>query len=122
MNIRIFLLNHEKNSYAARLAPELAFLFEKQLPAEGGVRTYPSIRDAANEVSAAFSDSHAILFLAEPARFAETKKALAASVGLNLSSGIPWRGKTPISLSPTLTRRKTAARSSARTGCTPVFR
>ena len=84
MNIRIFLLNNEKNSYARRLAPELAFLFEKQLPAEGGVRSYPSIRDAADDVAAAFSDSHAILFFAEPARYADTKRALAASVGLTL--------------------------------------
>ena len=39
MNIRIFLVNNEKNNYAARLAPELAFLFEGQLPSEGGVRS-----------------------------------------------------------------------------------
>ena len=84
MNIRIFLLNNPKNSYAGRLAPELAFLFERQLPAEGGVRSYPSIRDAAGDVAAAFSDSHVILFLAEPAKLAETKKALASSVGLKL--------------------------------------
>ena len=84
MNIRIFLVNNEKNNYAARLAPELAFLFEGQLPSEGGVRSYRSLRDAADDVAAAFSDSHAILFLAEPARLAETKKLLAASVGLTL--------------------------------------
>ena len=84
MNIKIFLLNNEKNSYARRLAPELSFLFEAQLPAEGGVRSYPSIRSAADDVAAAFADSHAILFFAEPSRFADTKKALSASVGLSL--------------------------------------
>lgn len=84
MNIKIFLLNNEKNSYARRLAPELAFLFEAQLPAEGGVRSYSSIRSAADDVAAAFADSHAILFFAEPSRFAETKKALSSSVGLSL--------------------------------------
>ena len=85
MNIRIFLLKSEQSSYAARLAPELKCVFAEHLPADGGVQGFASIRDAAEEIRRAFADSHAVLFFAEPDRYAAAKKELAASVGLSLS-------------------------------------
>ncbi|MBQ6117748.1 MAG: hypothetical protein IJK98_00820, partial [Clostridia bacterium] len=84
MTIKIFLLKNEQNSYAKRLAPELAHLFAAYLPEGNGVLEYASVRDAAEEISRAFADSHVILFLAEPAKYAETKSALASAIGLQL--------------------------------------
>ena len=84
MNIKIFLLTNDQNSYAKRLAPELSHLFAQYLPAQGGIWEFPSVREAAESISQAFTDSHAILFFAEPNRFAETKSLLASSVGLQM--------------------------------------
>ena len=84
MNIRIFLLNGRQNSYAARLAPELRCIFANYLASEESLGQYPSIRDAAEQIRLAFNDSHAVLFFAEPERYADTKKALSALIGLPL--------------------------------------
>ena len=84
MNIKIFLLKNDSNSYARRLEPQLAHLFAAYLPAEGGVQEFPSFRDAADAVSQAFKDAHAILFFASPELFADTKRLLTSSIGLQL--------------------------------------
>ena len=84
MNIRIFLLHSEQNSYAARLSPELKCVFGDYLASDDGVRSFPSVREASDQIRLAFGDSHALLFFVEPARYAESKKALAASIGLSL--------------------------------------
>ena len=84
MNIKIFLLKSERNSYAARLAPELKCIFSEYLPAQDGLQEFGSVKEAASAIAQAFRDSHAILLFAEPAKYAETKKTLSASIGLPL--------------------------------------
>lgn len=84
MNIKIFLLKSERNSYAARLAPELKCIFSEHLPAQDGLQEFGSVKEAAPAIAQAFRDAHAILLFVEPAKYAETKKSLAASIGLPL--------------------------------------
>ena len=84
MNIRIFLLKSEQNTYAARLIPELKCVFADHLASEDSVQSYGSVREGAESIRRAFTDSHAVLFFVEPGRYAEAKKALAASIGLSL--------------------------------------
>lgn len=84
MNIKIFLLRNERNSYAARLAPELKCIFSEYLSPQGGLQEFGSMKEAAPAVAQAFREAHAILLLAEPAKYADTKKSLAASIGLPL--------------------------------------
>ena len=84
MKIRVFLLKSKQNRYAERLAPELRRIFAAYLTEEDGVMAFASVREAAQEIKRAFTDSHAVLFFAEPALYAESKQALAASVGLQL--------------------------------------
>ena len=50
MNIRIFLLKGEQNTYAARLTPELKCIFADYLASEESVQSYASIRDASEEI------------------------------------------------------------------------
>ena len=84
MNIKIFLLRSEQNRYAERLTPELRCIFADQLAAEDSVAGFVSLGDASDALRRAFADSHAILLLAEPSKYADTKKKLAASIGLPL--------------------------------------
>ena len=84
MNIRIFLLRSEHNRYAERLTPELRCVFADQLASEESVACFASLGDASDALRSAFADSHAILLLAEPSKYADTKKKLAASIGLPL--------------------------------------
>ena len=84
MNIRIFLLRSEQNRYAERLAPELRCIFADHLASEDSVSGFASLDEAAEQLRGAFADSHAILLMAEPEKYADTKKKLAASIGLPL--------------------------------------
>lgn len=86
MKIRIFLLRTENSGSAKRTEGELRFVFKNYLADENGVEAFSSVDEAAVSVAKAFTDSHAVLFLAEPAKYAQTKRVLAKALSFELKN------------------------------------
>ena len=104
MNIKIFLLRSEQNRYAERLTPELRCIFADQLAAEDSVAGFVSLGDASDALRRAFADSHAILLLAEPSKYADTPlpsgcRSIATERSMSgpRRSRVRWRTTSPSS-------------------------
>ena len=88
MNIRFFMLGSRDSKYSRRLEEELKKVFAACVAEDGGVEAYDSVRDAIPSVKSAFSNSHVLMFLADPAHFAETKSVLSKALKFPLECNL----------------------------------
>ena len=85
MKIKIFLLGTENHASASRTEEELKQIFASRLSDNGDIQSFDTIRDATTDIAKAVTESHALIFIADPEQYATTKRMLAKAFGFSLS-------------------------------------
>ena len=85
MKLKIFLLGTENHASASRTEEELKQIFASQLSDNGDIQSFETIRDATSDIAKAVTESHALIFIADPGQYASTKRMLAKAFGFTLS-------------------------------------
>lgn len=84
MKIRIFIIGEEPADSVHSIEEQMHYIFSRFLAEENSVERYVSVTEATNAIASAFSDSHAVFFLAADDVFAQTKEILTKAFGLSV--------------------------------------
>lgn len=103
MNIRIFLFNEQPGKSAERTVNAIKHVFADYLPDDDSVKMYPGIRDAVDNISKALRDSHVIIFLSTPDKYADIKKKLANTFNIKMQVNEELQSKAFTSLNKIIT-------------------
>lgn len=102
MNVRIFLFDENPEKTAERDINSLKFVFSDYLQDDESVGIYPSIKEAIDGITKALKDSHVIVFLASTDKYAEIKRKLARTFGLDMQINEDLQNKAFASLNKIL--------------------